>query len=175
MKILWTLCLSIFLLGETIIAQTTSEQLTLNAEFDQEIRNWIDFSVPIISCKELAQNDKEKIVLLDARELNEYKTSHIPGAKHIGYNKFDKSSLDEIDKNAKIVVYCSIGYRSEKIGEKLKSLGFNQVYNLYGSIFEWANQGNALINSQGNPTKQLHTYNRKWSKWVDEKNIDKRW
>lgn len=156
------------------MAQPVTEKLCNSAEFDQEIRSWIDFSVPIISASSLASND-EKVILLDARELNEYKISHIPGAKYIGYNNFKKKNLEGIDKEAKIVVYCSIGYRSEKIGEKLQSLGYKQVFNLYGSIFEWANQGHPLIDEDGNPTKKLHTFNRKWSKWVDETKVEKQW
>ncbi len=156
------------------LAQPVVQKLCNSDEFDQEIRSWIDFSVPIISANSLA-SDNEEVILLDARELNEYKISHIPGAKYIGYNNFNKKNLDGIDKDAKIVVYCSIGYRSEKIGEKLQNLGYSQVFNLYGSIFEWANQGYPLIDEDGNPTKKLHTFNRKWSKWVDETKVEKQW
>lgn len=153
-----------------------SNQLTVNEEFDKEIRSLIDFSVPIISCQELSEiKDKEKIILLDARELNEFNTSHIPGAQHIGYNKFKKKDLQNLDKDTKVIVYCSIGYRSEKIGEKLKDLGFGEVYNLYGSIFEWANQGYELEGKTGEKTNELHTYNKQWSKWVDKDDIKKKW
>jgi len=173
MKLIFSITICIW--AATGFAQV-NDQLTLNEEFDKEIRSWIDFSVPIISCKELsAIKDDESVILLDARELNEYNTSHIPGAKHIGYNKFKKKDLENLDKDSKVIVYCSIGYRSEKIGEKLKDLGFGQVYNLYGSIFEWANQGNQLENKSGETTQELHTYNRQWSKWVDNQAIEKKW
>ena len=161
-------------IGSLLLAQPATDKLCVNPEFEAEVRNWIDFSVPIMSTKELA-NTAGEFVLLDAREIEEYNTSHIPGARHIGYNKFKKKSMAGIDKDAKVVVYCSIGYRSEKIGEKLQALGFTQVYNLYGSIFEWANQGLPLEDGQGRDTKQLHTFNKAWSKWVDESQVEKKW
>ena len=40
-----------------------------------------------------------------------------------------------------IIVYCSIGVRSEDIGEKLKELGYTKILNLYGGIFDWKNKG----------------------------------
>lgn len=169
------LCIwSVFTYGQ----MTTQSQLTKSAEFDQEIRSMIDFSVPIMSCTELSQipkKEREQILLLDAREIEEYEVSHIPGAEHIGYKNFLENKLDQVDKDTKIIVYCSVGYRSEKIGEKIIDLGFNNVYNLYGSIFEWVNQGNQLEDTSGENTDELHTYNKKWSKWVDDNIVKKRW
>ena len=57
----------------------------------------------------------------------------------------------------------------------MKKAGFSNVYNLYGSIFEWANQGHRLVDKGGQPTFKLHTYNKKWSKWVDNAKIEKVW
>ena len=62
----------------------------------------------------------------------------------VGYDDFDVKRLEEISKNTKIVTYCSVGYRSERIGEKLMKQGFTDVSNLKGSLFKWANQGYEL-------------------------------
>jgi len=80
-------------------------------------------SVPYISVNEL--QSKENFVLLDAREIKEFNVSHIENAINVGFDKFDSKKVTTIlkDKNATIVVYCSIGVRSEKIGEKLLKLG----------------------------------------------------
>jgi hypothetical protein len=63
-------------------------------------------------------------------------------------------------------VYCSVGYRSERIGEKLLKLGYTDVVNLYGGIFEWKNQGLDVYNSSNYPTDSVHTYNKSWGKWL---------
>ena len=69
------------------------------------------------------------------------------------------------NKNKTIVVYCSIGYRSEKIAEKLRRKGYT-VFNLYGGIFDWKNKGNTVVDSLGNTTEKVHAYNEAWSKWL---------
>ena len=121
------------------------------------------------SVKTIAPNDVKRepnMVILDARERSEYDVSHLPNAVFIGYNNFEKKILDSLAKDKPIVVYCSIGYRSEKIGEKLQKLGFTKVYNLYGSIFEWVNQGNPVVDSSGKPTQRVHAYSRTWGIWL---------
>ena len=92
-----------------------------------------------------------------------------------GYKKFDWSILENTPKDQAIVVYCSIGFRSEKIGEQLKERGFTNVKNLYGSLFEWANKGHPIIDQNGIKTKKVHTYNRTWSKWVENGELIKVW
>ena len=104
--------------------------------FDKKLERLLRFSVPVISVDQLKEHLNDYI-LLDARELEEYNTSHITGATWIGYDNPDFSVLDDLPKNKNVVVYCSVGYRSEKMGEKIKDAGFSKVYKLYGSIFEW--------------------------------------
>jgi rhodanese-related sulfurtransferase len=144
--------------------------LVKNPAFDKEIKTMLSFSVPVISVHD-AQKRKD-VLFLDAREADEYQVSHIPSAVCIGYDHWDKSVVQSIPKDQAIIIYCSIGYRSEKIGNKLKALGYTNVQNLYGSIFEWANAGFPL-EQHSTKTNKLHTYNKKWSKWVENKNVEK--
>ena len=85
------------------------------------------------------------------------------------------TQLEDIPKESNMVVYCSIGYRSEKIGEKLLRLGYKNVYNLYGSIFEWANDKYPLVGSNGKTTNRVHCYNKSWGKWVTNDEIRTVW
>ncbi len=145
-----------------------------NPDFDQKVSQMIRFSVPLIGVEEL-QNIQDEVLIFDAREKEEFEVSHIPGARFLGYRKAELEKLQELPKNKKIVLYCSIGYRSEKIGEKLQNAGFTNVYNLYGSLFEWTNQGLPLVDQNGNPTRQIHTFNAAWSKWVADEKAQKVW
>lgn len=124
-------------------------------------------SVPYITVEELAK--KEHIVLLDTREKVEFETSHIENAICVGYDKFKLKKIKKIlpkDKNAPIVVYCSLGIRSEDIGEKLQKAGYTNVYNLYGGIFEWKNKEQSVVNDKGETTENIHTFNEDWSIWL---------
>ena len=144
-----------------------------NADFDKKVANMLSFSVKTISPNDVKR--QSDILILDARERSEYDVSHLPNAVFIGYSNFEKKTLDSIARDRPIVVYCSIGYRSEKIGEKLQKQGFSKVYNLYGSIFEWVNQGNPVVDKNNQPTKKVHTYNKAWSRWVEEGKAEKIW
>lgn len=124
-------------------------------------------SVPYISVDTL-QTISDNVILLDAREKKEFKVSHLKNAQFVGYEKFNlKKTIKKLpNKNAKIVVYCSLGVRSEDVAEKLKKAGYTNVLNLYGGIFEWKNNGNTVYNSKEIATEKVHTFNLDWSKWL---------
>lgn len=124
-------------------------------------------SVPTLSCKEL-KKELNSVVLLDTRAKKEYDVSHLPDARWVGYDDFDLKSVENLPKNTPIVVYCTVGVRSERVGEKLKAAGFQNVRNLYGSIFEWVNQGNPVVDNQGRPTQKVHAYSRAWGIWLNK-------
>lgn len=123
-------------------------------------------SVPYVSVEALLE--KENYILLDAREIKEFNVSHIENAINVGFDNFDSKKVTDLlkDKNATIVVYCSIGVRSEKIGEKLLKLGYKYVFNLYGGIFEWKHQGGKVVNNQNVETDEIHTFNKEWSVYL---------
>ncbi|WP_430906454.1 rhodanese-like domain-containing protein [Maribacter sp. 2-571] len=107
-----------------------------------------------------------QLILLDTRAKTEFEVSHLKGAIWVGYLNFDAERVQQQlpDKTAPIVVYCSIGVRSEEIGEKLMQLGYTQITNLYGGIFEWKNKGNPVYDMDGNETDKVHAFDREWGK-----------
>ena len=123
-------------------------------------------TVPYITVDELRLNSE--YVLLDARETKEFNVSHIENAINGGFNKFESKKFATIvpDKNKKIVVYCSIGIRSEIIGDKLIKLGYKNVFNLYGGIFQWKNNDCKTVNSKNVETDSIHTFNKQWSVYL---------
>lgn len=147
-----------------VISSTTFGQKKL----DKLLQKWNKRNVPYMSVETLAL-PKTKAILLDAREEKEYKVSHLKDAICVGYDHFKlKETLAKLpeDKNAKIVVYCSLGIRSETIAYKLIKAGYTNVYNLYGGIFEWKNADFKVIDTLGNTTEKVHTFNKSWSKWL---------
>ncbi len=124
-------------------------------------------SVPYIYVKQLKKQTTPPI-LLDARELPEYQVSHLKNAIFIGYDKFKIESIQKKipNKNTKIVVYCSLGIRSETIADSLKKAGYKHVENLYGGIFEWKNNNLPIYNSAEKETDSIHAFSKEWSKWV---------
>ena len=92
--------------------------------------------------------------------------SHLPNARWVGYDDFALDRVKDIPKAANVVTYCSVGYRSDKIGDKLKAAGYGNVHNLYGSLFEWVNQGNPVVDNTGKPTSRVHAFSRSWGIWL---------
>lgn len=117
----------------------------------------------------------ERAVFLDAREPKEYAVSHLPGALYLGYNDLDISVLGGVDKSRPVVVYCTVGYRSERAAKKLRAAGFTRVYNLYGSLYAWKLAGFLLEDQDGRPTERFHTYSRKWGGFVPDSIGQKVW
>ncbi len=110
----------------------------------------------------------ESVFVIDARAKKEYQISHIAGAKNIPYNKKPLKHFNNIKPDSIIIIYCSLGYRSSILARKLKKLGFNEVYNLEGSIFKWTNEGRPLVRKQTTVHK-VHPYNTHWGKLLEEK------
>ena len=133
------------------------------------LKKLLKHDVPEISVDSLSKINPS-VLLLDARELEEFNVSHLSNAKFVGYKNFNIDSLSYTDKKQPIVVYCSVGYRSEKISEKLISAGFTNVQNLYGGIFEWKNKKLEVFDANG-VTNNVHPYSKTWGLWL--KNADK--
>jgi len=137
-------------------------------KLDKLLQKWNKNKVPYMSVETLAM-PKTKAILLDAREAKEYNVSHLKNAVFVGSDHFKlKETLKKLpkDKNTKIVVYCSLGIRSETIAHKLMKEGYTNIYNLYGGIFEWKNNNFQVVDTLGNNTEKVHTFSKSWSKWL---------
>lgn len=154
------LLLSLLLLACT--STTAVPQTVQDPAFAEKLSGLLSLFVPVVDIDHVTPTGT---IFLDAREPDEFEVSHIPGALPVGYKKFDIRLLQQIPKDTTVVVYCSVGYRSEKITEKLLDAGFTNVHNLYGGIFEWVNSGLSVVDQNG-MTQRVHTYNKSWSKWL---------
>lgn len=137
-------------------------------EYKEKLESLYNNTVPLIDTEDLVEimQSDTPLVLLDIRSVEEYAVSHIQRAKYIDYDHFSEEMVKDLPREAPVIVYCSVGYRSEKIGEKLQKMGFQNVRNLYGGIFQWKNDGFEVLNPEGKPTDSVHTYNKSWSKWL---------
>jgi rhodanese-related sulfurtransferase len=147
----------LFISGFVFSQQTLSEVLKKHNNED----------IPYISVQELAM-PKTDAILLDARELKEYEVSHLKDALYVGYNEFNlEHTVKNLNnKDQMIVVYCSLGIRSEDIAEQLQNKGYTNVYNLFGGIFEWKNKGFSVYDNNNNPTENVHAFSKEWSQWL---------
>jgi rhodanese-related sulfurtransferase len=77
------------------------------------------------------------LCLLDVRTPEEYDyLGHIPGSKLIPLHELP-GRWQELDPEAKTVVYCQHGVRSLDASHYLNHLGFAEVYNLSEGFEPW--------------------------------------
>jgi rhodanese-related sulfurtransferase len=56
-------------------------------------------------------------VILDVRTDEEQSVSRIQGSRFFDYESFIMEQVQDIPKDQPILVYCALGYRSEKIAK----------------------------------------------------------
>jgi rhodanese-related sulfurtransferase len=108
------------------------------------------------------EDDLTHAVYLDCRSREEFLVSHIPQALF-----FKGKISDHLDlKDDTLVIYCSVGLRSESLTRELQEAGFKNVYNLSGGIFQWMNLGKSIVDADGNETECIHAYSNFWGLWI---------
>lgn len=136
-------------LGWTLIKQKIRHKFpTVKQLNTEELATWLE-------------KEASNLQLIDTRDSEEFTMSHLPHAQHIPDLETAQANLNS---QLPIIAYCSVGYRSSKLVEQLQSLGYQQVWNLEGSIFQWHNEGRTL-HRNGEETRLIHPYNRFW-KWL---------
>lgn len=81
---------------------------------------------------------KEKIVLVDCREQDEYDFCRIEGSVFIPLSEFEDRAENELDQDAEIFIHCHHGGRSLKACLFLEELGYENVSNVVGGIEQWS-------------------------------------
>lgn len=138
-------------------------QTVQDPAYADKLQGLLDTRIPAVDVAHVDQ----RAVFLDAREPEEFSVSHIRNARYIGYKDLNLDVIKDLPKDTAIIVYCSVGYRSQKVTEKLLEAGFTNVHNLYGGIFEWVNSGRPVVDQKG-VTQRVHAYSRSWSKWLQK-------
>ncbi len=133
--------------------------------FAVALKFMLSSKTPTINIQDAAAHQSD-YTFLDSREKAEYDVSHIKNATYIGDKDFDLNRVAGIAKNTPIVIYCSVGKRSENATNALLKAGFTNVKNMYGGIFEWVNRGNKVYDNSGKETNRVHTYNKFWGQWM---------
>lgn len=147
-----------------------SQDLVGSTAYSLVLKGLLSKKVPHTSVANLKDALDSNTVFLDAREANEFNVSHFENALHVGYDSLDLSVVDSLSKSSPIIVYCSVGYRSEKVTEKLINKGFTNVKNLYGGLFEWVNQDGVVVNNENAKTDSVHGFSSAWGIWLKKGN-----
>ena len=106
---------------------------------------------------------RENLLLFDVREPEEYAVSHLQGAQPAPSKDEALKALQGVSSDHRIVLYCSVGYRSSELAQFLMKKGYTEVYNLEGSIFAWANEGRPVYRGKER-VQVVHPYDKIWGR-----------
>jgi len=98
-------------------------------------------------------------LLLDVRTEGEFNVSHLPGARRVPPEAGVTALSSLLESNRPVVAYCSVGYRSSELVDRLRRAGYTNLSNLEGSIFAWANEGFPIVDDMGARVSEVHPYN----------------
>jgi rhodanese-related sulfurtransferase len=93
-------------------------------------------SVPPERAQELVAGGGQ---LIDVRGDDEHEAGHIPGDRHIRFDRL-KDEIGTLDAGKPLIVYCRSGDRSGPAADALRASGFD-AYNVDGGAIAWTEHG----------------------------------
>lgn len=106
---------------------------------------------------------KGALTILDVRDENEFDVSHLAGAK-----RYEEGVLKGLDPKMPVLVYCTVGIRSNKLAQTLRDQGFSEIIELQDGLIGWSNAQLPLVNSMNKDTDSIHVYNQFFGKLLKE-------
>ena len=84
-------------------------------------------------------NNKDSVQILDVRTAGEFNGGHIKGALLADWNNREEFNrrVAFVDKTKPVYVYCLAGGRSAAAAKKMRTEGYEKVYELSGGINAW--------------------------------------
>jgi len=101
-----------------------------------------DFQTPVITAQDLhaRQGGADRLLVIDVRDLGEYKSGHVPGAINIPQKKLDRQ-LDKLLDADGVVLYCINGRRTRLAEQTLIENDVANVFHLEGGLMGWRQGG----------------------------------
>ena len=82
--------------------------------------------------------NREKAVVIDVCEANEFAAGHVGGAKNIPLNQLEEKLTAAVKNKAlPVILVCQSGARSNRAVAIAKKLGYEQAQSLGGGLSAW--------------------------------------
>ena len=101
-----------------------------------------DFQTPAITAQDLhtRQGGTDPLLVIDVRDVAEYKSGHVPGAINIPQKKLERQLDKLLDANG-VVLYCINGRRTRLAEQTLIDNDVPDVFHLEGGLMGWRQGG----------------------------------
>jgi rhodanese-related sulfurtransferase len=124
-----------------------------------------DVKAPLIKPAELKRIlEDTDLVLIDVRQAREQEVSMLPHA--LTTAEFAAGFRHGIPKGKRLVVYCTLGYRSGKYAEELAKQNI-KAESLEGGVLGWSFAGGQFLTKDAAgrwvETRRIHVYDPEWN------------
>lgn len=92
-------------------------------------------SIPKITPEQAKENSSA--LLIDVREIHEWESGHIEGARHTPLSELMLGEMPDLPKDTEIILYCQKGIRSLKAAKILKKHEYSNIHNMTGGYEAW--------------------------------------
>ena len=82
--------------------------------------------------------NRERAVVVDVREPEEYAAGHVTGAKNVPLNQLDEKLAAAVkNKSVPLLLICATGGRAQRAVAMAKKLGYEQAQAVAGGLKSW--------------------------------------
>ncbi len=106
----------------------------------EDYLEFADYMGGTILPRQIAREDWKDYYVIDARDAEQYKKEHIPGAVNIDWRQA-LARRGEFPKGKMILLYCNSGTLSAQGAFALKMAGVENVLVLQGGLSQWKAEG----------------------------------
>ena len=123
-----------------------------------EMTGYMDFSEyggGVIFAEQIPKEEYENIMVIDARDADQFAKDHIPGAVNIEWRQV-LNERENLPDDKMVLIYCNTGSLSAQAGFALRVAGHENVRILQGGFEEWKAKGGFEANARasGQATKE---------------------
>jgi rhodanese-related sulfurtransferase len=92
-------------------------------------------------------DEKKKMIIIDARDPEDYRKAHIPGAVSLLNAEVEEKAEELIQRGLPVIVYSNDENcpASGLVSKKLDDMGYNPVYNYNPSYADWVKRGHPVV------------------------------
>lgn len=92
------------------------------------------------------KDEKKRPVIIDIRTLEEFRETHLKGARQIDFLENDFAArIGKLDRTRAYLIHCHSGGRSSRSLALWNELGFKKIYHLDGGILAWEKASQPVV------------------------------
>ncbi len=128
------------------------------AELLRQVKSQIDEVDP----SEVHELIDEGVAVIDVREIDEFATGHLPGARHVPRSYLETRIEGVVpDHSTQVILYCQSGNRSAYGARTLtEDMGYEHVRSMTGGITLWKDRGYEVVVPRALSAEQRDRYSR---------------